>query len=256
MIRLSTGDRLGTCYATRLYSNMIWASSCFLQWPSTVRSDCFPCSSCTWRILRTKGTPVRTSLYPVRNPVRWKIAHSVILLTKVLLIGINNESRKLCNSRLFRVNVILSIYTRVFTRIIVWTCSSMPSGNCICFTSKKYIKSLFDHVAAEFDVSTPVPLNIILDVAIASKIRFLSIKRLVGGGGLLFGFGTINVRLYIVSLWFQKYFGIYFFPQLSIWSFIFCFYIDNIYLVTQKCQTYMIQVSSWVIFESKNKSLT
>lgn len=50
----------------------------------------------------------------------------------------------------------------------------------ICLFSKKFIKSFTVQVLADFDVSTPVLLEIMLDAAIASNIRFLWTTALLG----------------------------------------------------------------------------
>lgn len=57
-----------------------------------------------------------------------------------------------------------------YTLIIARASSSVHDFDCL--VAKKLIKSFIDHVAADFDVSTPVPFEIMLDAAIASNIRF------------------------------------------------------------------------------------
>lgn len=56
------------------------------------------------------------------------------------------------------------------TLIIVWASSSVHDP--ICLFVMKFIMSWVDHVAADFEVSTPVPFEMMLDAAIASNIRF------------------------------------------------------------------------------------
>lgn len=59
---------------------------------------------------------------------------------------------------------------RDHTLIIVRASSSVHDR--ICLFVMKFIRSWVDHVAADFEVSTPVPFEMMLDAAIASNIRF------------------------------------------------------------------------------------
>lgn len=83
---------------------------------------------------------------------------------------------------------------------ITWINSSASSSvqGVICLFTKKFTRSFTDHVAADFDVSTPVPLEMMLDAAIASNIRFFCTVALAGckkpdAPFLLFMFETIKI---------------------------------------------------------------
>lgn len=69
-------------------------------------------------------------------------------------------------------------YQRDHTLMIVRAPSSVHDP--ICLFVMKFIRSWVDHVAADFEVSTPVPFEMMLDAAIASNIRFFWTATLVG----------------------------------------------------------------------------
>lgn len=67
----------------------------------------------------------------------------------------------------------------VITHTLINNRASSSVYGVTCLFAKKFSKSLNDQIAADFEVSTPVPLEMMLAAAIASNKRFFCNKVLV-----------------------------------------------------------------------------